>query len=159
TLTAEIHRRSTPELGVQGLAARAGFRRVEDLLQADGLVKGVEAAALVRVATLTHDTDSPIGTAVSSGSVSVAAADAIRAGLGGPATNVHRETLDHAPAELCENAGAIPPDQLQKRARRVRDELDAAGIADREAALREQRALNRYRRMNGMTRYVWDADP
>src|SRR5690606_1363303 len=53
----------------------------------------------------------------------------------------------------------IPPDQLQKQARRVRDELDAAGIADREAALRQQRALKRYRRMDGMTRYVWDADP
>src|SRR5690606_34251582 len=134
-VTGEVTRRSAPELGVHGFAANAGFRRVEDLLQTQLPVRGTEAAALVRIATLTNDTESPIGSAVTAGSVSVAAADAIRAGLGDPTTNVPREVLDDAAAGLCRDAGTIPPDQLQKRARRVRDELDAAGIADREAAL------------------------
>src|SRR5690606_33356866 len=62
-VAAETDRRSAPELGVKGFAAQAGYRRVEDLLQAVALVRGPEAAAMVRVAKLTNDTDSSIGTA------------------------------------------------------------------------------------------------
>src|SRR5690606_9479031 len=155
----EATRRSAPELGVKGFAAQAGYRRVEDLLQAVALVRGPEAAAMVRVAKLTNDTDSSIGTAVSAGTVSIAAADAIRAGLGDPSTHITREELDQAASVLLEDAGTTAPDELQKRARRVREEIDEAGIADREAALRGKRALRRYRQADGMTRYVWDADP
>src|SRR5690606_25566152 len=66
----ETTRRSVPELGVKGFAAQAGYRRVEDLLQAVALVRGPEAAAIVRVANLSHGPDSSIGTAVTAGSVS-----------------------------------------------------------------------------------------
>lgn len=46
-----------------------------------------------------------------------------------------------------------------ERARALRDELDEAGIRDRETARREQRSLRFYRRPDGMSRLTWDLDP
>ena len=50
-------------------------------------------------------------------------------------------------------------DQLLDRARALRDELDEAGIADRERARHQARSFKRYRRGDGMTVYTLLADP
>jgi hypothetical protein len=87
----------------------------------------------------------------------VQAAEAIRAGLDG--TDAPPELVAEATEFLCEEAGSLDPDRLHKRAREVRDELDEAGIAGREAVLRGRRSLRRLELRDGMKRLIWDYDP
>jgi hypothetical protein len=110
-----------------------------------------------------------VGAAVASGSLSVAAAEAIRTGLGGPSEGVSVETLRYAAVALVRlasvNSGPIGvgstvnADQMFRRAREARDDLDEAGIAIRERERRQLRSLRRWRKPDGMTRYTWELDP
>jgi hypothetical protein len=99
-----------------------------------------------------------VGSRVLDQTVSVAAADAIRAGLEG-VSGVEPELVAQASELLCDEAQRLDPDQLLKRAREVRDELDEAGIADREAVLRSRRSIRRFDMRDGMKRIIWDYDP
>jgi hypothetical protein len=133
---------------------------------------------------------------VTSGTLSVAAAEAIRNGLGEPNDTVSVEALADAAATLVRlgsgaavadtdsdstlgadstlnsalnadstlnsalNAGfTLNADQLFRRARETRDDLDEAGIAIRERERRQLRSLRRWRKPDGMTRYTWELDP
>jgi hypothetical protein len=156
--TGEISRRSRPELGLGGFAQRAGHRTVEEFLKVETGVSGRDAATTVRVGVLATS-GGVLGDAVRDGRVSVAAADAIRAGLGDPADGVPVEVLEQASDRLCDEADALDPDRLQRRAREVRDELDEAGIVDRERVRRAARSLRLVRQPDGMTRIVWLLDP
>ena len=53
----------------------------------------------------------------------------------------------------------MPPEQVASLARDLRDELDASGVADREADLRSKRFLKLTPMANGMTRISGQADP
>ena len=156
----QIAERSRPELGAAGLARRQGARTTEELLATTTRVTGREAATAVRVGRLTRDAGplDAIATGLEAGSVTVEAADAIRSGLDGT-DSVDPGLLARATALLCDEARRLDPDRLRKRAREVRDELDAAGVADREAALRGRRSLRRIDLRDGMKRLVWDYDP
>lgn len=154
----EVARRSRPEDGLAGFAQRAGHRTVVDFLRAETGVSARDAAATARVGELARD-GGALGEAILSGQVSVAAADAIHAGLGAPTAAVSAELLDQAAGRLCDAAEAIDPDRLQRRAREVRDELDEAGVADRQAQHRAARSLRLIRQADGMTRIVWLLDP
>jgi len=157
-VTGEIARRSTPERGLTGLAQRAGHRTVQELLRAEAGVTGREAAALTRIGEITT-TPGALGAALRDGRLTPAAADAIQAGLGAADTPVSSELHDQAVERLCVEAHHLDPDRLQKRAREVRDELDEAGIVDRERAMRAARSLRLVRQPDGMTRIVWLLDP
>ncbi|MET1043384.1 MAG: DUF222 domain-containing protein [Microbacteriaceae bacterium] len=125
-----------------------------------------------------------IGRAVARDELSVAKAEAIRNGLGdlpvvqlsasgGPAGagepggavgeagagGVTADDLAGAVLRLLAEAPELSADRLYRRARELRDELDAAGILDRERALRQARGIRRYRQPDGSTRYVITADP
>jgi len=156
----QIAHRSRPELGGQGLARREGSRTVEELLTTTMGVTGREAAAVVRVGRLSQETGpfESVAAGLVDGTVSVQAADAIRTGLGG-AESLDPGLLSRAAELLCGEAQRLDPDRLRKRAREVRDELDAAGIADRESALRARRSLRRIDLRDGMKRIIWDYDP
>jgi hypothetical protein len=173
---AEIDRRSAPELGYDGLAQRSGSRTAVELVRVTTGSTAKDAAAAVRAGQLAHDAAAPpdsvsgeiaagprpwlsaVGVALGSG-LSVAAANAIRNGLGEPAEGVDASALGLAAAKLCEAAAVLDADRLYRRARELRDELDAEGIAAREMARRERRAL-RYRRLpDGMVRITWELDP
>ena len=52
----------------------------------------------------------------------------------------------------------LDADALFTRARELRDDLDEAGIVERERAIHEQRSVRRVRRRNGLHRYIIDAD-
>jgi hypothetical protein len=96
--------------------------------------------------------------------ISIEAAEAIRLGLGTPTDDIAADILAGAAAELVqagnsENPDALHADQLLDRARSLRDELDEAGIADREATRHSARSFKRYRRADGMTVYTLTADP
>jgi hypothetical protein len=163
----EMQRRSDPSLGGAGLARREGARTPEELVKSATGATGRDAVVALRVGRLaqtdgslpdgTASADRVLGDRVVEGSVSVQAAEAIRAGLDG--TDAPPELLAEATELLCAEAPALDPDQLHKRAREVRDELDEAGIASREARLRGRRSLRRIDLRDGMKRLIWDYDP
>jgi len=153
----EIGRRSAPELGGAGLVQSEGSRTVEEFLKTTTGASGRDAAAAVRVGRLTQIDDDVLGSRVSEGSVSVQAAEAIRSGLEGAAADAG--LLAEAARLLCDEAQSLDPDRLLKRAREVRDELDEAGIDDREAVLRSRRSIRRIDLRDGMRRIIWDYDP
>ncbi|MHA6694821.1 HNH endonuclease signature motif containing protein [Homoserinimonas sp. A520] len=122
---------------------------------------------------LTEPWLAPVGRAVAAGTLSLDAAEAIRVGLGTPTDDITANLLAEAAAHLVDLANPNPApsdpdapvsdplnaDQLLKRARAVRDELDEAGIADREKARHQARSFKRYLRGDGMTVYTLLADP
>ena len=111
-----------------------------------------------------------VGRAVASGALGVDAAQAIRTGLGRPgdaggvsaggvsAGGVSAAQLGGAVLTLLAEAPGLHVDALLVRARQLRDELDVAGVAQREQQLRDERSIRRYRRPNGLSRYVIDPD-
>lgn len=179
-LAGETAVRSSREAGLAGLAQKEGFRTPEALVRNLTGSTGREAITLVRVGTLLHDasltdttdidsgqktlvSDRPwltvIGSEVAAGRLSVAAAEAIRAGLGLPDAGVSVEQLRLAAAGIAAAAEGLDADELYRRARNERDNLDEAGIAARQKAQREQRSLRRWRKPDGMTRYTWELGP
>jgi hypothetical protein len=87
----------------------------------------------------------PISRAAATGVLSVAAAHAIRAGLGDIDTVVTAEKLAAAVQTLLEDARTTGVDELLKRSRRMRDTLDEAGIAVRERKAWDDRYLRMWR--------------
>jgi hypothetical protein len=160
-LAGELSRRSSPELGHDGLAQKLGHRTPQKLIQATTGVTSREAAQAVRVGDLGHSHPwlSTIAAAVADGSVSTDAADSIRSGLGNPGDAVTAGQLADAAARLGEAAGTIDADRLFIRARALRDELDEAGILDRERAAREARGFRLQSMRDGSVRVVWRLDP
>ncbi|MEB0289439.1 DUF222 domain-containing protein [Cryobacterium sp. 10C2] len=196
---ATLARRSRPELGGKGLAARQGFRTPEDLLQSvSGSSKG-DAVKLLGVGRLLAEADAaqkaareaaeaqklldgtpplneaapdlppvdppvpaaavppwhaPIGRALREGWLSVEKADSLRKGLGDLDRAITAEKLATALARLLAEARTLNADQLFKRARRVRDVLDEAGIAAREKAVYDDRSLRFWRLNTGQVRMV-----
>jgi hypothetical protein len=160
-LAGELTRRSAPELGHDGLAQRSGWRTPQRLLQATTGGTSRDAAQAVRVGGLaeSHPWLEGVAREVASGRVSTDAADAIRAGLGAPTDDVPAAVLADAAARLADSAGEHDADRLFQLARDARDELDAAGILDRERAARQARELRLQRMRDGSVRVVWRLDP
>ena len=181
-MAATIADRSRPELGHSGLAAQQGYLSPEALIQNwTGSSKG-DAYKLVAVGTMMADTEAaeklvkealsspdtdaaevaefvakvpwqaPIARAVTAGTLSVDAAEAIRAGLGQIDAAVTAEKLRVALAALLTEASTLNADEVFKRARRMRDLLDEAGIAAREKQAHDDRYLKVYRLSNGNVR-------
>ncbi|MDH6236792.1 HNH endonuclease signature motif containing protein [Cryobacterium sp. CG_9.6] len=176
-MAATIARRSRPELGHSGLAAKQGFLNPEDMVQhVTGSTRG-EANTLIAVGTLLADTEAaeklmqeaidnpdigrafvtvpwqaPIGYAVNTGVLSIAKAEAIRSGLGSIDSFVTANRLGETLTLLLQEAAALNADQLFKRARRLRDRLNEAGIAAGEKVARDQRYWKVWRQRDGMVR-------
>ncbi len=181
-IAGEIGYRSRRELGYDGLAQRQGFRTPEKLVQHATGSSARDASALVTVGTLIHDAEvAPtldpaaqateprepwllaVGSAVASGSLGLEAAQAIRIGLGRPhdpasGAGITAARLAEAVLTLLAEAPALHADALLVRARQLRDELDTAGVAQREQQLRDERSIRRFRRPNGLNRYIIDPD-
>ena len=100
-----------------------------------------------------------VATLVESGEVSVAAASAIKKGLGTPSATVAADDLLDAATVLIEQAQNHTPEQVGKLARDFRDELDSEGVADREKHLHDKRFLKLIPLASGMTRIIGEADP
>ncbi|TFB91663.1 DUF222 domain-containing protein [Cryobacterium sp. HLT2-28] len=94
----------------------------------------------------------PIARAVTAGTLSVDAAESIRKGLGDIDTAVTADTLATALSRLLAEAGQLNADQCFTRARRMRDDLDQAGIAAREKQAYDDRFLKVYRLADGKVR-------
>lgn len=158
----ELARRSDRGLGYDGLATRVGARTVEKLVSNLTGVTLTEARAMVHVGEAMSGEAGwlePVAAGVSGGDLSVGKAEAIRAGLGEPDVVVDAAELAVAAHKLATDAVTLSPEEVARRARRMRDDLDAAGVADREAQLREKRSLRMWRQADGMTRLSALLDP
>jgi hypothetical protein len=96
---------------------------------------------------------------VAAGRLSPDKATAIRRGLGVPSVGIDAAALAVAASMLLQEADALDTDRLHARARELRDELDLAGVAEREVRRREQRSFRLHRQSDGMIRAVWLMDP
>jgi hypothetical protein len=179
----EIARRSAPALGSQGLAQRAGHRTPEQFLKQTTGISGREAVTAVKAGRLLveaaaeetgEDTSDPrtgeivtptepwlrpVAAALTAGTISLAAVESIRAGLGRPTSAVTARQLETAAVELCGQARILNVDQLFRHARALRDEFDLDGVQLREEEHRGQRSLRFSTLPDGMSRLVWVMDP
>lgn len=158
----DIARRSNRELGYTGLAARLGARTSEKLVSNLTGLSLTESRAMVAVGEAMNDEPgwlAPVRAGVASGDLSVGAAAAIRNGLGEPNADVDVTELARAAAKLAAAAVVQTPEKAAESARQARDEIDAAGVADREAAMRGRRYLRLYKQADGMTRLSGLLDP
>jgi len=162
TVAGEIARRSRPELGFTGLAQRTGSRTPERLVASVTGLSVPESRAMISAGqALEGDVPwlDPVAVALQAADVSVGATAAIRAGLGEPSADVGADELRAAAQRLVDESGDLPPERVAVLAREARDHLDAEGVRDREAALREKRSLRISRLPDGMTRLVALLDP
>jgi Domain of unknown function (DUF222) len=180
-IAAELTRRSSLELGSAGLAQQEGYRTPQAMVEAMTGVTKVGAVSLVEVGKILAETDAaetlqrehpelpappvpwqaPIAHAVTEGQVSIAQADAIRAGLGLPTAAVPPEALTNAARELLDDAATLTAGQLHRRARQCRDDLDDTEVIDRERAQLEQQHLKAWKRGDGMVegRFLYAPEP
>jgi len=159
-LAGEIARRSAPELGSDGLAQREGHRTPEEAVRVATGTTAADARTAVRVgAAAAAETPTALGTAVLDGRVSVAVADAITTGLGRPTHQLDARALDAAVRSLLERAATLDADRALREARALRDELDLAGVAEREEERRDQRSFRIGKKANGMGWAHWVLDP
>jgi hypothetical protein len=175
-IAAAIARRSHHELGYSGLAKRSGFVSPEALIQSVSGGSKAEAVKFVQLGTMLAAVEdaavedvavgdgavadplsealepwqAPIARAVAAATLSVDAADSIRKGLSGIENSAATEDLRRAAETLIREAAITSADALFRRAREIRDGLDAAGIADRERQRRELRYFSAKRRPDGM---------
>lgn len=179
---AQVARRSRREFGHTGLAARKGFASPQKLLQQVTKVTAREAGQLVALGTAIGDAeatrelldtgvteiggvpvemawDEPICRAVTTGSLSVECADALRRGLGRPEGEVTVERLRKLATQLLAGYGELPADALFQRARAERDLNDLEGIAARQHEQYLQGGFRLFRKANGMYGYAGQADP
>jgi hypothetical protein len=167
-VAAEIARRSAPELGYDGLAQRLGARTPEKLVQQVTGTSARDAGSLVRVGTMMNTPPSApnyapwlrdVSAAVTAGTLSLDRADVIRAGLGQPDADITADDLTGAATVLLRESPSLSLERLAARARDLRNELDLAGVADREQKLRDRRQLHLIPQADGMTRLAGLLDP
>lgn len=162
-VAAEFARRSDRSLGYEGLAQKLGARTPERLVSKLTGVSVPEARSMVSAGETMAEAGEAwldaVGAGVAQGDLSVGAAAAIREGLGRPNVDVDAAELAEAARRLAVDATTMSPAEAARAARATRDELDAAGVADREAALRERRYLRLYPQPDGMTKVAGLLDP
>jgi hypothetical protein len=174
---AEVARRSHRKRGHAGLAARAGFARVGDLLQSVTGVSKTATGALVAAGELLAGAKpwlAPVARAVETGELSVAAGAAIASGLGDPGADVSADALTDVARELVETAridlspdfpgasseqSVTSPEQVGIDARRRRAELDVTSVSDLDAHRFAKRSFRHGTNVDGTIWGAFTADP
>ncbi len=160
-LASEVGYRSRRDLGYEGLAQKTGARTPEALVQQLTGATAREAQTMVRVGELIVGTTplARVGAAVLDGTVSLGAAEAIRAGLDAVDPEVPTDLVTQAADELLAQVGSVTVEKLAGRARDAGAQLDEDHVADREQKLRDARSLRLTRQPDGMTRLFALLDP
>ena len=161
TLTAQAAAEATAEA-----AELAGANRDKDEDGADDGSAGSAGSAPLLPPGLPV-WQAPIARAVATGVLSVDGAEAIRRGLGGIDDAISAEQLTIAAEHLITavnpgTAGAgrvLGADEVQRLARRVRDELDTDGIRRREKEQYDLRFVRKWRTPDGMHHGRWRLHP
>ena len=100
-----------------------------------------------------------LGDAVTAGRVGAETANSIRNGLGEVAEGVTPEILRDALVALIVECAHLNADQAHQVARRVRDQIDATGIAARAEAKRARQYLRMWVKPDGMVQGDFELDP
>jgi hypothetical protein len=180
TIAGELAHRSRPELGPDGLARRTGYRTVEVLLKNTTGATREQVQTAVAAGTLVIEAadDGTIDVAtgeireasqpwlravaelVGAGRISTSASQAITRGLGKPSSAVSAAQLERAAAEVLTHAVAgVDADRLGRMARDLRNEIDLAAVAVREAEHFAARGITHFALPNGRGRAIVDMDP
>ncbi len=169
-LAGEIVARSRRSLGPQSLASRLGATSPAALVAEVGRIGGSEATRLCRVGdataertTLTGETlparYSALAAAVVEGEIPVESARVIVTQLDQASGRAEPDDVIAAEEALVEFARSHPSDVVRSLAIRWRDALDPDGVEPRAERAVRLRALRRFARPDGMTRFVLDLDP
>jgi len=163
-LAAEVSRRSSRDDGYSGLAQRNGFPSAGAFLQTLSPVTATEASQLISAGELMAAApatlwEAALADALGAGSVSIAAADAIRRGLAPVADSAPSDDVLAECSRLLARVSLVSIDELRREARSARDRIDEAGIARREKQRRDLRYLKRWVREDGMYQGAFLLDP
>jgi hypothetical protein len=177
-LAAEIALRSAPELGSSGLAQKLGHRTPARMIERTTGVSGYTAKTAIDAGQTMNDAAGlpdpmtgaieppkepwlhPVAAAITAGRLSGEQLAAIRKGLGTPTATVTVQMLTEAAKLLIDEAGFLTLYQLARRAAVVRDEIDPAGISEREARRRAKRRLIYIpANADGIAKLIWEMDP
>jgi hypothetical protein len=158
-VAAEVGRRSSHQLGYDGLAQRMGARDAEHLVQTLSGTSRADARRLVRVGSLVATAASDEPWLRPTLGLDVAAVDVIRTGLGSPTLALSPDILGVAAEQLAAEAPSLDVDALARRARELRDELDIESIGLHEEERRAERYLRLTPLPTGMTRLAGLLDP
>lgn len=182
-LSAEIAKRSSHELGNSGLArsngsatpaaliqsitggsmdeatqlARLGSAVAEAELAAAANAADIAAAGEPQEGELDDGVPGPtvaLAQAALAGEISVAAADAIRRGLGKPDAAITAEQLRTIELELLKDARSVSPEALLKLARIARGNLDVEAVARGQKKRADMRYVRVWQR-DGMSFGTW----
>lgn len=175
-------RRSSRDRGHSGLAAERGHRTPASLIQSitggtaaearravqvgESLLEGCGAGgsadgsdAVVDAPAVAVPWHEPLRRARLRGVITSEQHDAIRQGLGEPPArgdeadaDAAREVWSIAAEQLISDAATMPVEDLRRRARTVRDQLDPVGAEERFAARFDDRAFRAYRNADGAWR-------
>lgn len=168
---AEIDRRSAVELGNDGLAKRAGYRRSGLWLEALTGAAPSEIGRRMRLGTLILERPSfdgellpaafpAVADGLRSGAIGVDAASTIVTHLQQAARrHASREGLDEAERTLAAEAATLPYWEVDLHAKVWREALDPDGAKPREEELRRSRSFRLGRERNGMTPFWGEAPP
>lgn len=185
---AEIARRSSPDLGPEGLAVRNGCRDATAMLRGLTNAGFQDASRRIRVGAMLADTPASsasdaggedpvapatdlteslatsapltdVADAVRSGRLGVDAADQIIRALAPVIAEVEPAELGEAVTGLLADSDRANADDIGKLARGVRDTLDRAGVLGREEQLRGRRSLRRSAVQEGLRRVTLVLDP
>jgi hypothetical protein len=154
-LAAEIAGRSSHEAGYSGLARRNGAATPAIFIQSLTCESLGDATKLAALGSLMVDDDEfALIAAAAAGAVSLAAADAIRRGLGVADDAVTETQLRAETERLLAQAPTVAPELLLRLARQSRAELDHAAVERGEKERASMRYVHRFRR-EGMSGGSW----
>jgi hypothetical protein len=177
-LAAQVARRSAVEFGRDGLAQKLGHRTPDEMLKKLTGVSGSTAHTAIETGKtlneaaglpdpVTGEIEEPkepwlhhVAAAITAGKLSGEQLAIIRKGLGAPSAGVSVQMLTEAAKLLVDEAMSLTVNQLARRAVEVRDEIDPAGISEREERRRAKRRLI-YIPANaeGIAKLIWEMDP
>jgi len=177
-VAAQVAKRSAPELGSNGLAQKLGHRTPQDMIKKATGVSGYTAKTAIDTGQTLTDAAGlpdpvtgvveppkepwlhPVAVAIAAGRLSGEQLAAIRKGLKSPSAQVTIAMLLACAEQLVAEAEDLTLDQLSRRAISLRNEIDSAGIAEREARLRSMRGLRWIPAdAEGMATLIWKMDP
>ena len=183
---AEVARRSRVGFGLRGLAQRAGHATTGELLQSITRSSKRDTAALVEVGHMIAETDAAaqlsrerradpaladvvpepappwfaeLGTAVATGVLTVAVADAVRAGIGEPSGDADEVILARELSSVIAECRPLHADAARRAARQARDRIDAAGVAARADRQRRNQFWRLWVKPDGMIRGEFELEP
>ena len=166
----EIAHRSRRELGVDGVARKAGHPNAPSLVAELGRVPFVEGQKLCRVGLATGISRTFLGSrsepvypvlalAIDAGRVGVASAVVILSHLSQASPRASRPDMEAAEDELTQFAASNLPEVVSKLAIAWRDAMDTDGITPREEELTARRSLVWRKLANGMEQCTITLDP